>query len=103
MTVAEEPRFTSDYYDPQKRAIGNAVQVFFQGWHVTPQVAVEFPLGHRRRRQEGLPLLVRKFRDALATCYPPPQAEAILELCQDPKRLEGTPVDQFMDLLVKGK
>jgi len=103
MTVAEEPRFTSDYYDPQMRAIGNAIQVFFKDGTSTPQIAVEFPLGHRRRRQEGLPLLVRKFQDALATCYPPSQAEAILELCQEPKRLEATPVNQFMDLLVKGK
>ena len=103
MTVAEEPRFTRDYYDPQKRAIGNAVQVFFTDGASTPQAAVEFPLGHRQRRQEGLPLLVRKFQDALATCHPPPQAEAIFELCQDPQRLEATPVNQFMDLLAKGK
>jgi 2-methylcitrate dehydratase len=103
MTVAEEPRFTSDYYDPQKRAIGNAVQVFFKDGTATPQVSVEFPIGHRRRRQEGLPLLVRKFQDALATCYPPAQAGAILELCQEPEKLESMPVNRFMDLLVNGK
>jgi 2-methylcitrate dehydratase len=103
MAVAEEPRFTRDYYDPEKRAIGNAVHVFFEDGTSTPQVAVEFPLGHRRRRTEGLPLLVRKFQDALATCYPPAQAEAILDLCQEPKKLEATPVNQFLDLLVKGK
>ena len=101
MTVAEEPRFTNDYYDPQKRAIGNAVQVFFRDGTSTPRVAVEFPIGHRHRRQAGLPLLIRKFQDALETCYLPSQAEAILELCLDAKKLEATPVNQFMDLLAK--
>ncbi|MGA2254777.1 MAG: bifunctional 2-methylcitrate dehydratase/aconitate hydratase [Thermoguttaceae bacterium] len=103
MTITEEPRFTSDYYDPQKRAIGNAVQVFFNDGTSTPQVVVEFPLGHRCRRPAGLPFLVHKFQDALATCYPPAQAAAILELCQEPTKLEAMPVNQFMDLLVKGK
>lgn len=100
MTVAEEPRFTRDYYDPDKRAIGNAVRVFFKDGTSTGEVAVEYPLGHRRRRQEGLPLLEQKFRDALATHYPPPQAEAIIQLCQEPAKLEATPVGEFMDLLV---
>lgn len=101
MTIAEEPRFTREYYESDKRAIGNAVQVFFTDGTATPQVAVEYPIGHRRRRQEGLPLLVRKFQDALAMRYPAAQAEAILELCQDPEKLQSTPVDQFMDLLAK--
>jgi len=103
MTIAEEPRFTSDYYDPQKRAIGNSVQVFFKDGTSTPQVVVEYPLGHRCRRPEGLPLLVGKFQDALATCYPAAQAEAIFELCQEAKKLEAMPVNEFVDLLVKGK
>jgi 2-methylcitrate dehydratase len=99
MTVAEEPRFTRDYYDPEKRSIGNSVQVWFRDGGSTPQVVAEYPLGHRRRRQEGLPLLVRKFHDALATHYPPPRAAAIEALCQDAERLEATPVHEFMDLL----
>jgi len=100
MTVAEEPRFTRDYYDPDQRSIGNSVQVWFRDDSATPQVVIEYPLGHRRRRPEGLPLLVRKFRDALATRYPRSRAEAIDGLCQDAKKLEATPVHEFMDLLV---
>ena len=100
MTVAEEPRFTRDYYDPDLRSIGNAVRVWFRDGTSTPEIVVEYPLGHRRRRAEGLPLLVRKFRDALATRYPQSRAETVLGLCQDAKRLEGTPVHEFMDLLV---
>jgi 2-methylcitrate dehydratase len=99
-TVAEEPRFTRDYYDPDQRSIGNSVQVRFRDGSATPQVVVDFPLGHRRRRPEGLPLLARKFHDALATRYAPPRAGAIEALCQDAKRLEATPVGEFVDLLV---
>jgi len=98
MTISEDPQFTQDYYDPGKRAIGNAVQVFFKDGSATPRVTVEYPIGHRRRRTEGLPLLVHKFQDALATQFPPPQADAILQLCQDATQLEGTPVNAFLDL-----
>jgi 2-methylcitrate dehydratase len=100
MTVAEDPRFTRDYYDPEKRSIGSSVQVWFRDGSATPQVAVEYPLGHRRRRAEGLPLLVRKFRDALATHYAQPRADAIGALCGDAGRLETTPAHEFVDLLV---
>jgi 2-methylcitrate dehydratase len=95
MPVAEEPRFTRDDYDPDRRSIGNSVQVWFRDGSATPQVVVESPLGHRRRRQEGLPLLLRKFRDALATRYPRTRAGAIDRLCQDAKKLEATPVHGF--------
>ena len=100
MTVAEEPRFTRDYYDPDRRSIGNSVQVFFRDGGATPQVTVEYPLGHRRRRLEGLPLLLRKFRDALATRYPRERSGVIDGLCQDANQLGATPVHEFMDLLV---
>jgi 2-methylcitrate dehydratase len=100
MTVAEEPQFTRDYYDPDRRAIGNAVQVFFRDGSSTERVTVSYPLGHRLRREEGLPLLLRKFRDALATRFPPPQAEAIYALCQESQTLEAMPVPEFMDRLV---
>lgn len=100
MTIAEEPRFTRDYYDPEKRAIGNSVRVFFKDGTSTGGVSIEYPLGHRRRRPEGLPLLERKFRDALASHYQASQAETILKLCQDPKKLENTAVGEFVDLLV---
>ena len=99
MTVTEEPHFTTDYYDPEKRAIGNSVQVFFNDGSATPAVAVEYPIGHRRRRAEGLPLLRDKFHGALAEHFPVPQAQAIRELFANPERLAATPVNQFLDRL----
>jgi 2-methylcitrate dehydratase len=95
--VIEEPRFTKEYYDPEKRSIGNSVQVFFKDGTHTEKVSIDYPIGHRRRRAEGIPLLVRKFKDALATRFPRSQAEALLALCQDPGRLLATPVHEFVD------
>ncbi len=98
--VSEEPRFTRDYYDPDKRSIGNSVQVFFQDGTATEKISVDYPIGHRRRRKEGIPLLERKFRDALATRFPRRQAEAILALCLDQAQLEATPVHELVDRMV---
>ena len=75
------------------------MQVFFHDGTCTEQVVVYYPLGHRRRRAEGIPLLLRKFRDALATCFPPPQAQAIYALCQETQQLEAMPVPEFIDRL----
>jgi 2-methylcitrate dehydratase len=98
--VTEEPRFTREYYDPEKRFIGNAVQVFFDDGSSTEKVSIDFPVGHRRRRAEGLPLLVKKFSDALATRFPRRQAAVLLALFGDPARLEATPVNELVDLTV---
>jgi 2-methylcitrate dehydratase len=100
MKVVEEPRFTQEYYDPDKRAIGNSVQVFFKDGTSTEKVSIDYPIGHRRRRKEGIPVLEKKFRDALATRFPRGQAKAVYDLCLDQKRLEATPVNEFMDMLV---
>ncbi|WP_373181926.1 2-methylcitrate dehydratase [Halomonas campaniensis] len=100
MEVVEEPRYTRDYLDPEKRSIANAIQVFFTDGSATEQVAVEYPIGHRRRRQEGVPVLEEKYRRHLATRFPPGRCERILELCRDQARLEETPVNRFMDLFV---
>ncbi len=100
MEVAEEPQFTRDYYDPEKRSIGNSVQVFFADGSQTARVTREFPIGHRRRRAEAWPLLERKFQEALATRFAPPRAEAIRALCQDPARLAATSVSAFVELWV---
>jgi 2-methylcitrate dehydratase len=102
MTVAEESQFTRDYYDPEMRAIGNSIQVFFKDGTSTKKVTIAYPLGHPRRRPEGLPLLERKFQNALAACFAPDQAEKISRLFQEPRKLETTPVHEFMDLLVLG-
>ncbi|HSM93819.1 MAG TPA: bifunctional 2-methylcitrate dehydratase/aconitate hydratase [Anaeromyxobacteraceae bacterium] len=98
--VTEEPRFTREYYDADKRSIGNSVQVFFKDGTSTEKVSIDYPIGHRRRREEGIPLLVRKFKDALATRFPRRQADAVLALCQDPGRLFATPVHEFTDGMV---
>jgi len=100
MVVSEDPRYTKDYLDPDKRAIGNAVQVFFSDGSSTDKVEVDYPIGHRRRRAEGIPVLEAKFRNALATRFPKAQARAIYELCQDEQALLATPLNRFMDLFV---
>ncbi len=100
MEVRENERFTQDYLDPRKRSIGNAVQVFFGDGTSTERVEVEYPVGHRRRRREGIPLLQAKFERNLATRLSPRQCEEILNICSDQIRLESTPVNEFMDLWI---
>jgi len=97
MRVVEEPRYSEEYHDPDKRSIANAVQVFFRDGSGTEKVEVEYPIGHRRRRSEGIPVLERKFREALRTRFPRGQAERIFELCKDADRLAATPVHEFVD------
>ena len=99
MVVQEDERYSREYHEPEKRSIANAVQVFFKDGTATEKVAVEYPIGHRRRRAEGIPLLIAKFEANLATRFPAGQAERILELCQDGEALAATPVHEFMDLL----
>ncbi|MES2921104.1 MAG: bifunctional 2-methylcitrate dehydratase/aconitate hydratase [Verrucomicrobiota bacterium] len=101
MEIIENTDYTRDYLDPAKRSIGNAVQVFFRDGSATERVAVEYPVGHRRRREEGVPLLLAKFENALRGHYQAPQAEAILALCHDAERLGATPVQDFMQGLAK--
>ena len=98
MEVSENTQFSKDYLDPGKRSIGNAVQVFFKDGSKTDRVAVEYPIGHRRRRKEGIPVLVRKFENALATRFAPRQAESIRMACSKQKALEKMAVNEFLDL-----
>lgn len=99
MEVVEEPRYSRDYLDPEKRSIANAIQVFFTDGTSTDQVAVEYPIGHRRRREEGVPVLEEKFRRNLETCFTRPRSAGILALCRDQQALEAMPVHRFMGLL----
>jgi 2-methylcitrate dehydratase PrpD len=99
MRASEDPRYTREYLDPSKRSIANAVQVFFTNGTATPRIGVEYPVGHRRRRAEGIPLLVSKFESSLATQFEPAQASSLLKLCADRTRLEAMPVRDFMALL----
>ncbi|MGZ8485920.1 MAG: bifunctional 2-methylcitrate dehydratase/aconitate hydratase, partial [Candidatus Binatia bacterium] len=102
MTCVEDPRYTKEYLAADKRSIANAVQVFFKDGSSTDKVAVEYPIGHRRRRAEGMPLLVKKFEANLASRFAPAQCQAIMKLCNDPKSLDATPVDKFTDMFVPG-
>ena len=96
----EDKRFTKDYHDPKKRSIANALTVEFKDGTKLKEVVCEYPIGHKRRRKEGMPILVEKFRTNLARRFPAAQQEAILELCLDAPRLEATPVNEFVDLMV---
>lgn len=96
MQVRENERFTRDYYDPAKRYIGNAVQVFFSDGSKTERIEVEYPIGHRKRRAEGIPVLVKKFEDAIAGRLSAEQCETLKALCADQKTLEITAVTDFM-------
>jgi len=100
MQVAENPAFTRDYLDPAKRSIANAVQVFFRRGAPTRRVCVDFPVGHRSRRREAVPLLRAKFEDAVRGHFGEPRASQITGLFSDPARLDALPVAEFMGLLV---
>jgi 2-methylcitrate dehydratase len=100
MEVRENERFTKDYFDPDKRYIGNAVQVFFNDGTSTDRVEVPFPIGHRERRKEGIPVLKQKFIDSVSPKLADGQWAQLKELCTDHKKLAATAVDDFMALLV---
>jgi 2-methylcitrate dehydratase len=99
MKVVEDKQFSVDYHDPEKRSIGNAIKVYFKDGTATEQVSIEYPIGHRRRRAEGIPVLVEKFRHNLQTRFPRQQAEQIMAICQDKAKLKVMPVNEFMELL----
>lgn len=100
MRVTENERFTKDYFDPEKRGIGNSLQVFFKDGSSTERVEISYPIGHRRRRDEGIPELVNKFNDAVAGHYPSEQAQAIRSACLDQADLEAMTVPEFVNLWV---
>ncbi|MGB0636926.1 MAG: bifunctional 2-methylcitrate dehydratase/aconitate hydratase [Gammaproteobacteria bacterium] len=99
MDVIEDKRYSAEYHDPEKRSIANALQVFFKDGSSTEKVEVEYPIGHRRRRGDGIPLLEKKFSSNLQTRFPSWKSEKIMELCLNPDKLEAKPVHEFMDLL----
>jgi 2-methylcitrate dehydratase len=101
MSVRENPEFTRDYYAADKRYIGNAVQVFFRDGTATQRIAVDFPIGHRRRRAEGIPVLMKKFASSVAAHFDGAQATAINTLFADRPRLEALQVDDMVSSLVR--
>lgn len=102
INCVEDIAFTADYHDPDKRSIANALMVEFTDGTTLDEVVVEYPIGHARRRIEGIPLLIEKYKKNLARVFPMVQQEEILRLSLDRQRLEATPVNEFMDLFAKG-
>ncbi|KGX87380.1 bifunctional 2-methylcitrate dehydratase/aconitate hydratase [Pontibacillus litoralis] len=98
METVENKQYSADYLDANKRSIANAVQVHFTDGTSTEQVKIEYPIGHRRRREEGLPLLLNKFQSNLKTRFPLRQVNQILNLCEDHDVLMRKPVNEFMDM-----
>jgi 2-methylcitrate dehydratase len=100
MIVVEDPNYSKDYLDPDKRSIANAIQIRFKDGSQTEKVAVEYPIGHRRRRTEGIPKLIEKYENNIRLHFPKKQVEQILELCLDHAKLEETNVNDFMKMFV---
>ena len=101
MTCIEKTEYTKDYLDPEKRSIANAVQIFYIDGSKSEQVAVEYPIGHRRRRKEGIPELIKKFETNLKREFDDAQAEKIMNLNLDIDLLQKTPVNEYVDLYTK--
>jgi 2-methylcitrate dehydratase len=99
IVCVEDPGYTADYHNPEKRSIANAITVEFKDGTVFDEVAVEYPIGHARRRVEGIPLLIEKYKTNLARIYDADQQKKIIDLCLDYDKLSKTPVNEFMDLM----
>ena len=100
MVIEEDKRYSQDYLEADKRSIANAVQIFYEDGTSTEKIEVEYPIGHRRRREEGIPLLIEKFKSNLRTQFSQSRSEVILNLCLDESKLESTTVSDFMELMV---
>jgi 2-methylcitrate dehydratase len=96
MAVRENPRFTRDYFDPEKRYIGNAIQVRFKDGSSTDRISIDSPIGHRERRGEGVPVLLQKFEAAIGGHLPAHRVRQILDLVGDPSRFESIRFTAFL-------
>jgi 2-methylcitrate dehydratase len=99
IVCVEDAGYTADYHNPEKRSIANAITVEFTDGTVFEEVAVEYPIGHARRRVEGIPLLIEKYKTNLARIYDADQQKKIIDVCLDYDKLSATPVNEFMDLM----
>ena len=99
ITCVEDPQFTKDYHDPEKRSIANALTVYLKDGSKLDEISIEYPIGHKRRRADGIPLLLDKYRRNLARIYPKDKQAEILELTLNYEKLIATPVDELMNLL----
>src|SRR5207248_675209 len=100
MVCVEDRQFSADYLDPQKRSIANGITIEFTDGSRTSEVLVDYPIGHRRRRKEGIPVLIQKFRTNVARRFAAKQQQAILDVALDPERLAAMAVNDFVDLMV---
>jgi len=100
MVCVEDPAFTADYHDPDKRSIANALTVEFTDGTKLDEIVCEYPIGHKRRRKDGIPLLEAKFRRNLARQFPARQQQRILDASLDQATLEAMPVHEYVDLYV---
>jgi 2-methylcitrate dehydratase len=100
MVVEENPQFSIDYLDKDKRSIANSMQIFFKDGSHTDKITVEYPIGHKRRREQGIPLMFDKFEENAATLYPAQKVQQLLSLFKDKEALDKMPVNEFMDLFV---
>lgn len=101
MHVQEDPQFTKDYLDADKRSIANAIQIFFTDGTSTEKVQIEYPIGHKRRREQGIPLLLKKFENNMALHFSDDVVAKMMTLFMDQKKLENMPVNEFMEMFVK--
>ena len=100
MVCVEDKQFSKDYLDPDKRSIANGITIEFADGKKLKEVVVEYPIGHKRRRKDGIPLLEEKFRTNLARRFPTKQQKAILDISLDQAKLEAMPVNEYVDLYV---
>jgi 2-methylcitrate dehydratase len=100
MSVEEDERYSREYHQKDKRSIANAIQIHFKDGSTTEKVEVEYPIGHKFRRAEGMPLLQDKFAENLSVRFPATQVNAVLRMCNDSESFDNTPVQDFMSALV---
>jgi 2-methylcitrate dehydratase PrpD len=100
MQLTESKVFEREYHDPAKRTNANSIQVYFKDGTKAPLSQVDYPLGHRKRRKEGIPMLMEKFEANIARVFAEKQRRALRDVCLDRKRLAAMPVNEFIDLMV---
>ena len=101
MFIKEDKQFSKDYLDPEKRSIANSVQVYFKDSSHTDKIVVEYPIGHKRRRDEGIPMLFKKFEQNISDHYAPDMVKKLSKLFEDEQTLVNMPVNEFVDMLVR--
>ena len=100
MIVREDKSFTRDFFDPGKRTNPHAMRIEFRNGTSTPEVRIDYPIGHAKRRREGLPIVEEKFRRSVEEIFPPKRRRRIFDICGSLRTLKSTPIDEFMDLFV---